>query len=150
MIRIINADEQHIKERVLLNLKTSQPFEEVVKDLGQVLKIRKARLMCTKDGLEVRGFNQIRGVFANETTFLISAFRNKVNYEGSDQDEDDEIAPTRKDFRGPRRNSDPVTASRKSARVPSRAHSDQGPIDPPADEYGNAEPIKVTIKGSFF
>ena len=34
IIRIINADEQHIKERVLLNLKTSQPFEEVLRDLG--------------------------------------------------------------------------------------------------------------------
>lgn len=34
VIRIINADEQHIKERVLLNLKTSQPFEEVLRDLG--------------------------------------------------------------------------------------------------------------------
>ena len=35
VIRIINADEQHIKERVLLNLKTSQPFEEVLRDLGK-------------------------------------------------------------------------------------------------------------------
>ena len=29
VIRIINADDQTIRERVLLNLKTSQPFEEV-------------------------------------------------------------------------------------------------------------------------
>ena len=29
VIRIINADEQSIRERVLLNLKTTQPFEEV-------------------------------------------------------------------------------------------------------------------------
>ena len=36
VIRIINADEQHIKERVLLNLKTSQPFEEVLRDLGNI------------------------------------------------------------------------------------------------------------------
>ena len=169
VIRIINADEQHIKERVLLNLKTTQPFEEVLKDLGQVLKIRKARMMCTKDGLEVRGFNHLRGVFANETSFLISAFRNKVTYEGSEE-ESDEIAPTRPDLpRGPsRRNSDPIMARRKSARVPSRAQSDKGKfwyyyewvlwsgsikiifkghVSPPADELGNSDPIKVTIKG---
>ena len=36
VIRIINADEQHLQERVLLNLKTTQPFEEVLIDLGQV------------------------------------------------------------------------------------------------------------------
>ena len=62
---------------------------------GQVLKIRKARMMCTKDGLEVRGFNHLRGVYANENTFLISSFRNKVVYEGSDLEDDDGIAPTR-------------------------------------------------------
>ena len=38
VIRIINADEQHLQERVLLNLKTTQPFEEVLVDLGQVKK----------------------------------------------------------------------------------------------------------------
>ena len=36
VIRIINADQQDIHERVLLNLKTTQPFEEVLVDLGQV------------------------------------------------------------------------------------------------------------------
>ena len=36
VIGIINADQQHIKERVLLNLKTTQPFEDVLRDLGQV------------------------------------------------------------------------------------------------------------------
>ena len=68
------------------------------KILGQVLKIRKARMMCTKDGLEVRGFNHLRGVYANENTFLISAFRNKVTYEGSDLEDNDGIAPTRYRF----------------------------------------------------
>ena len=52
-------------------------------------------MMCTKDGLEVRGFNHLRGVYANENTFLISSFRNKVVYEGSDLEDDDGIAPTR-------------------------------------------------------
>ena len=108
IIRIINADQQEIRERVLLNLKTTQPFDEVVRDLGQVLKIRKARMMVTKDGLEVRGFNHLRGVYANESTFLLSAFRNKVVYEGSD-DEDgirENLAPSRASPL--RRNSDPI------------------------------------------
>ena len=38
VIQIINADQQHIKEKVLLNLKTTQPFEDVLLDLGQVTK----------------------------------------------------------------------------------------------------------------
>ena len=40
--------------RVLLNLRTSQPFEEVVEDLGQVLKINGAKRMYTVSGQEVR------------------------------------------------------------------------------------------------
>lgn len=39
--------------RVLLNLRTSQPFEEVVEDLGQVLKINGAKRMYTVSGQEV-------------------------------------------------------------------------------------------------
>jgi hypothetical protein len=39
VIRVINADQQSVKERVLLNLKTKQPFEEVLIDLGQVYLI---------------------------------------------------------------------------------------------------------------
>ena len=104
--------------------------------------------MCTKDGLEVRGFNHLRNMFANQKTFLISAFRNKVTYEGSDSESDD-IAPMRPELRrGPsRRNSDPIMTRRKSPRVPSRAHSDQGHITPPTDEMGGTDPIKVSIKG---
>lgn len=40
--------------RVLLNLRTSQPFEEVLEDLGQVLKINGAKKMYTGTGQEVR------------------------------------------------------------------------------------------------
>lgn len=41
------------KCRVLLNLRTSQPFEEVLEDLGQVLKINGAKKMYTGTGQEV-------------------------------------------------------------------------------------------------
>ena len=65
-------------------------------------------MMVTKDGLEVRGFNHLRGVYANETTFLLSAFRNKVVYEGSDDEEGraENLAPSRASPL--RRNSDPI------------------------------------------
>lgn len=39
--------------RVLLNLRTSQPFEEVLEDLGQVLKMNGAKKMFTVTGQEV-------------------------------------------------------------------------------------------------
>jgi hypothetical protein len=40
--------------RVLLNLRTTQPFEEVLEDLGQVLKMGGAKRMFTLSGQEVR------------------------------------------------------------------------------------------------
>lgn len=39
--------------RVLLNLRTTQPFEEVLEDLGQVLKMSGAKRMYTITGQEV-------------------------------------------------------------------------------------------------
>lgn len=39
--------------RVLLNLRTMQPFEEVLEDLGQVLKMNGAKRMYTVSGQEV-------------------------------------------------------------------------------------------------
>jgi hypothetical protein len=49
IIKIVNNDEPGLSERVLLNLKTSQTFEEVVRDLGQVLRIKvraRIELIC--------------------------------------------------------------------------------------------------------
>jgi echinoderm microtubule-associated protein-like 1/2 len=42
--------------RVLLNLRTTQPFEEVLDDLGQVLKMGGAKRMFTLGGQEVGGW----------------------------------------------------------------------------------------------
>jgi len=50
IIKIVNNDEPGLSERVLLNLKTSQTFEEVVRDLGQVLRIKvraRIELICS-------------------------------------------------------------------------------------------------------
>lgn len=59
--------------RVLLNLRTSQPFEEVVEDLGQVLKMTAAKRMYAVGGQEIRSFSQLRNEFADVDTFYLSS-----------------------------------------------------------------------------
>lgn len=54
-----------------MNLRTSQPFEEVVEDLGQVLKMSGAKRMYTSTGQEVRSFSQLRNEFADMETFYL-------------------------------------------------------------------------------
>lgn len=56
---------------MLLNLRTSQPFEEVLEDLGQVLKMNGAKRMYTVSGQEVRSFSQLRNEFADADTFYL-------------------------------------------------------------------------------
>ncbi|KAF5291175.1 hypothetical protein FQA39_LY14417 [Lamprigera yunnana] len=71
VIRIINNMDHTVQCRVLLNLRTSQPFEEVLDDLGQVLKMNGAKRMFTVSGQEVRSFSQLRNEFADEDTFYL-------------------------------------------------------------------------------
>ncbi|XP_055605100.1 echinoderm microtubule-associated protein-like CG42247 isoform X2 [Uranotaenia lowii] len=71
VIRIINSHDHSVQCRVLLNLRTSQPFEEVLEDLGQVLKMLSARKMYTASGQEVRSFSQLRNEFAEVDTFYL-------------------------------------------------------------------------------
>ncbi|CAB3251920.1 unnamed protein product [Arctia plantaginis] len=59
--------------RVLLNLRTTQPFEEVLEDLGQVLKMSGAKRMYTITGQEVRSFSQLRNEFADVETFYLGS-----------------------------------------------------------------------------
>ena len=73
VIKIVNNEDTSISEKVLLNLRTSQTFEEVVKDLGQVLKIKGADKMYTTQGNEVKSFSQLRNDFSNEDVFVISS-----------------------------------------------------------------------------
>lgn len=56
---------------MLLNLRTTQPFEEVLEDLGQVLKMNGAKRMYTVSGQEVRSFSQLRNEFADADTFYL-------------------------------------------------------------------------------
>ncbi|KAK9890613.1 hypothetical protein WA026_011976 [Henosepilachna vigintioctopunctata] len=71
VIRIINNMDHTVQCRVLLNLRTTQPFEEVVEDLGQVLKMNGAKRMYTVSGQEVRSFSQLRNEFADIDTFYL-------------------------------------------------------------------------------
>ncbi|XP_069683822.1 echinoderm microtubule-associated protein-like CG42247 isoform X1 [Periplaneta americana] len=72
VIRIINNQDHTVQCRVLLNLRTSQPFEEVLEDLGQVLKMNGAKRMYTVAGQEVRSFSQLRNEFADVDTFYLA------------------------------------------------------------------------------
>ncbi|CAH1155979.1 unnamed protein product [Phaedon cochleariae] len=71
VIRIVNNVDHTVQCRVLLNLRTSQPFEEVLEDLGQVLKMNGAKRMYTVSGQEVRSFSQLRNEFADVDTFYL-------------------------------------------------------------------------------
>ncbi|GJQ75573.1 hypothetical protein Trydic_g17654 [Trypoxylus dichotomus] len=71
VIRIINNMDHTVQCRVLLNLRTTQPFEEVLEDLGQVLKMNGAKRMYTVSGQEVRSFSQLRNEFADADTFYL-------------------------------------------------------------------------------
>ncbi|GBP26157.1 Echinoderm microtubule-associated protein-like CG42247 [Eumeta japonica] len=73
VIRIINNMDHSIQCRVLLNLRTTQPFEEVLEDLGQVLKMSGAKRMYTISGQEVRSFSQLRNEFADVETFYLGS-----------------------------------------------------------------------------
>ncbi|CAH0386777.1 unnamed protein product [Bemisia tabaci] len=75
VIRIINNMDHTVQCRVLLNLRTMQPFEEVLEDLGQVLKMNGAKRMYTVSGQEVRSFSQLRNEFSDVDTFYLGGDR---------------------------------------------------------------------------
>lgn len=58
---------------MLLNLRTSQPFEEVLEDLGQVLKMSGTKRMYTSDGEEIYSFSQLRNEYADVETFYLDS-----------------------------------------------------------------------------
>uniref|UniRef100_A0A2H8TVI9 Echinoderm microtubule-associated protein-like CG42247 n=1 Tax=Melanaphis sacchari TaxID=742174 RepID=A0A2H8TVI9_9HEMI len=73
VIRIINNFDHTVQCRVLLNLRTTQPFEEVIEDLGHVLKMNNAKRMLTVSNQEVRSFSQLRNEFSDVDTFYITS-----------------------------------------------------------------------------
>ena len=79
VIKIVNNEEPTINEKVLLNLKTSQTFEEVVRDLGQVLKISGADRIYTAHGEEVKSFSHLRNDFNDQDVFVISSGPTRIS-----------------------------------------------------------------------
>ncbi|XP_037085489.1 echinoderm microtubule-associated protein-like CG42247 [Pollicipes pollicipes] len=70
-IKIINNLDKSIQSYVHLNLKTTQRFEDVLQDLGQVVKLKDARRMYTTWGQEVKSFSQLRNDFYETDTFYL-------------------------------------------------------------------------------
>ncbi|XP_076315888.1 echinoderm microtubule-associated protein-like CG42247 [Tachypleus tridentatus] len=52
VITVVNKKDQTMRNRVLLNMKTLQPFEEVLGDLGQAIKMKQTKRMFTLWGQE--------------------------------------------------------------------------------------------------
>ena len=73
VIKIVNSQEPTINEKVLLNMRTSQTFEEVLQDLGDVLEIKDADRMYTAYGEEVKSFSHLRNDFSDHEVFVISS-----------------------------------------------------------------------------
>ena len=73
VIKIINYHDESINERVLLNLRTSQSFDDVIEDLGNVVKLKHADRMYTEEGFEVKSFSELRNIYNQKTTFYVSS-----------------------------------------------------------------------------
>lgn len=170
IIEIINFDNKNNKERVLLNLKTSQSFEDVLVDLGQVLKLKDATHMYTGTGKEVRSFSHLRNIYAQEDSFILSSSpqvsssfseegspppKERVNgdYDTEDAEVDDYYYRHKlKPLQGltKRRNSedDYVNTNTLLSPAPIRKERKQNfKSKESSAEFGNSDPIKVTIKG---
>lgn len=53
-ITVVNSQNPSVYSRVLLNLRTTQSFEEIVQDLGQAIRLPKAKRLYNQTGDEVR------------------------------------------------------------------------------------------------
>ncbi|XP_076041136.1 doublecortin-domain-containing echinoderm-microtubule-associated protein isoform X3 [Oratosquilla oratoria] len=71
-IKIINNLDHSQERSVLVNMKTIQSWEDVVADLGQVLKMKGTLHMYTAWGQEVKSFSQFKNDFMNADTFYLS------------------------------------------------------------------------------
>ena len=174
IIQIINFDNRDVKERVLLNLKTSQAFEEVLVDLGQVLKIKNAAHMYTSTGKEVRSFSHLRNIYAQEDSFILSdspqissSFSEEDSllpnhsmngkYDTEDAEVDDYIYRNKMSVKyglNKRKNSTDILEeeflSTNAAWSPKPRRKDRkhnSKFKESDVEFGDSEPLKITIKG---
>nr|XP_045610658.1 echinoderm microtubule-associated protein-like CG42247 [Procambarus clarkii] len=71
-IKIINNIDHNQERTVLVNMKTINLWEEVVKDLGKMFKMSGQLHLFTTWGQEVKSFSQFKNDFANVDTFYVS------------------------------------------------------------------------------
>lgn len=139
--------------RVLLNLRTSQPFEEVIEDLGQVLKMVGARKMYTSTGQEVRSFSQLRNEFSDMETFYLAQSVQGIG--GTAPSSPERRSRSRAGVQAPIDIEVPKQSARQRARSKSRPrvlYAPESEIVRSTAEYTlvdalKEEPTKVTIKG---
>lgn len=103
---------------MLLNLRTSQSFDDVIEDLGNVVKLKHADRMYTEEGFEVKSFSELRNIYNQKTTFYISTSK-----------------PAKKD-------------SSLNNSVASTASKGKSPRSPKQSIDTGSNPIKVSIKGA--
>ena len=127
VIKIVNNEDTSVSEKVLLNLRTAQTFEEVVRDLGQVLKLKGADKMYSLQGQEIQSFSQLRHEFHGEDVFIISSGPARISRSVSRISR-----PTSEPSRG-----------RAQSRSSSRTREPREPREP-----GDSSAIKILINGS--
>lgn len=59
-ITVVNSQNPSVYSRVLLNLRTTQSFEEIVQDLGQAIRLPEAKRLYNQTGDEVRNIFYIK------------------------------------------------------------------------------------------
>ncbi|XP_049267537.1 echinoderm microtubule-associated protein-like CG42247 [Rhipicephalus sanguineus] len=111
VIDVVSSLDPEHTSRVLLNLKTTQTFEEVLRDLGGALNMNGVKKMTTKKGEVVRSFSQLKYDLRDVNTFVL------------EPDDDDPLVRTRS-FHGVRGLEDgEETNDASSAKVLSRSES---------------------------
>lgn len=80
IITVVNGKEHHVYSRILLNLRATQTFEDILKDLGQAVKLKDASKMYSQKGQEIRSFSQLREELkVTEKFYLDSEERNNIS-----------------------------------------------------------------------
>ncbi|XP_037272040.2 echinoderm microtubule-associated protein-like CG42247 [Rhipicephalus microplus] len=110
VIDVVSSLDSEHTSRVLLNLKTTQTFEEVLRDLGGALNMNGVKKMTTDKGEVVRSFSQLKYDLREVNTFVL-------------EPDDDEPLVRRRSFHGVQDLEDGRETDNASAKVLSRSES---------------------------
>ncbi|KAL3228165.1 hypothetical protein MRX96_004077 [Rhipicephalus microplus] len=110
VIDVVSSLDSEHTSRVLLNLKTTQTFEEVLRDLGGALNMNGVKKMTTDKGEVVRSFSQLKYDLREVNTFVL-------------EPDDDEPLVRRSSFHGVQGLEDGRETDNASAKVLSRSES---------------------------